>query len=734
MSTLLEHPALPLLKQYWGYTSFLPIQQEAVTAIAEHRDSLVILPTGGGKSVCFQLPVLAMEGTAIVISPLVSLMKDQVDTLQALGISAAYLNSSMTEDERSQTLQDLQAGNYKLLYVAPERFGGGDFINFLHQCQVAYFVIDEAHCISQWGHDFRPAYRELSQLRQAFPNIGIHAFTATATEPVRRDMIQALNLNKPAIHIGNFERSNLLYRVQHRSDTIKQVRQIIDRHPNEGGIIYCISRKDVDELAKTLKSLGYDALPYHAGLSDETRSKNQDAFIREQVNIVVATVAFGMGIDRSNIRYVIHTGMPKSIENYQQEAGRAGRDRLEAECVLLYSGTDVGKWRTIMGKASTETDQAALEKLYEMSNYCQRVLCRHKFLVEYFGQPYAKLNCGHCDACLGEYETLDDSQIVALKILSCVARVKERFGAQYVAQVLKGANTDKIRQFGHHELSTYGLLSEYRPADIVQWIDQLVHQKFLNREPQYNSLQLTSAGLLMMKNKQGQALLAKPVQPKETSKKSASQAESVDFDIALFESLRGLRKVLATEQRVPPYVIFSDATLRDMARRIPTSLVEFRQIKGVGETKLHTLCPRFLDVILDYVNGNTTKLSDSEFGNPLARTATAKARSRTTFSKEDALQHFAEGATFDEVLQKSGKALSTVVGYLCEYLQQHAITSPEPWVAPEVYQAVQTAVLDLGSARLKPIYEALDKQVSYDEIRICLALLQNDTWDHSFST
>jgi ATP-dependent DNA helicase RecQ len=767
------------LNRYWGYNSFLPLQWEAVTAIGARRDSLVILPTGGGKSVCFQLPVLAMAGTAIVISPLVSLMKDQVDTLRGLGIAAAYLNSAMSEEERAQTLRALQAGEYQLLYVAPERFAGADFMAFLHQCDIAYFVIDEAHCISQWGHDFRPAYRELSRLRREFPQLGIHAFTATATEPVRRDIIQALGLHQPEVHIGNFERANLFYRVQHRHDLNKQVRQIIDRHPNEGGIIYCISRKDVDELAKTLKTQGYNVLPYHAGLSDALRTSNQEAFLREQVDIVVATVAFGMGIDRSNIRYVIHTGMPKSIENYQQEAGRAGRDRLEAECVLLYSGSDVGKWRTIMGKPDTETDQAALDKLYEMSNYCQRLLCRHKFLVEYFGQPYEKTNCGHCDACLGEYETLPDSLTVALKILSCVARLKERFGASHVAQVLRGANTEKIQQFAHQQLSTYGLLSEYRAADITQWIDQLVHQEFLAREPQYNSLQLTPSGLSMLKNKQGSAFLVKPVPRKESSKKAKAEAVQGDFDAALFETLRVLRKSLAIEQRVPPYIIFSDATLRDMARRLPTSLSAFRQIKGVGEAKMQTLAPRFLDAILEFMDGKPSVSSESsELGEPVFERAEAdfsdsqvswpdratrksnpatidsdafhletyspnesdtgqlsdnparvSQSNKNKLSKEEVMRQFAEGVSFDEVLENSGKALSTVVEHLCEYLQQHAITRPEPWVSSSTYQAVCRAVFALGGTRMKPLYEALNEQVSYDEIRISLVLIQNSLWD-----
>ncbi len=714
-STLAAQDVIPLLRQYWGYESFLPMQQESVDAILNRQDSLTILPTGGGKSLCFQLPALAMPGTSVVISPLVSLMKDQVDTLRGLGISAGLLNNTMSEEERRDTLRQLQEGAFQLLYVAPERFAGEGFFQLLRECPIACFVIDEAHCISQWGHDFRPAYRELGNLRQAFPRAGIHAFTATATPPVQTDIARALHLKNPKTLVGDFERPNLLYRVQYRTNLLKQVCGIIDRYPDEGGIIYCISRKDVEDLTRQLNEQGYDALPYHAGLADGTRTRNQEAFISERVRIVVATVAFGMGIDRSNIRYVIHTGMPKSIEHYQQEAGRAGRDRLPAECVLLYSGADVGKWRTIMGAPATEADQIGLDKLYEMSNYCQRVLCRHKFLVEYFGQAYGKDNCGHCDCCLGEFEVLADSPTVARKILSCVVRVGERFGSHHVAQVLKGSQSERITQFGHETLSTYGLLSEYRQGDIVQWIEQLVNLDYLARDPEYQSLRLTLSGRALLKEG-GEISLAKPIRPSKT--KASPKTASPDTDLeqeadrALFEELRRLRREIAAEQRVPPYIIFGDVTLREMARRKPTTLTGFRGLKGVGEAKLASLCPRFLKAILEFLNKTPEAIP----------TPTPASRGS---SKEEALAMFAAGASFDDVLNATGRTESTVTGYLCDYLRQARITEPEPWLQEETFRRICGSALKLGLERLKPLWEDLAETVTYDEIRVAAILMEN---------
>jgi ATP-dependent DNA helicase RecQ len=594
-----------VLERYWGYTSFRPLQREAMDAVVAGRDSLLVLPTGGGKSLCFQAPALVRNGLALVISPLISLMKDQVDTLVTNGVPAAYLNSAMSSDERSQVMAGLREGRYRLLYVAPERIAGegGGWMNWLQAtCALSFVAIDEAHCISHWGHDFRPEYRQLGALRAALPRVGFHAFTATATARVRQDIVQQLGLHDSVTLVGSFDRPNLLFRVQPRNSLKTQILQVLSRHQGDAGIIYCPTRREVDDLAAWLIEEGFRARPYHAGHDDETRHANQDAFLNESIDIVVATVAFGMGIDRSDVRFVIHAGAPQSLEHYQQEAGRAGRDGLEAECVLIVSAADFLRWREILNK-NGELTEARQALLRDMERYAASVGCRHKRLVSYFGETFAKAECGACDFCLGELESAADPVTLARKILSAVARVGQRFGAAHVTSVLRGHASDAVTLRGHDSLSVFGLLKEQSIDEIRGYIDQLIAHELLQQSgEQYPVLQLSASGAALLRDPQGAPMLTlarqrKPQKGRGPARTRADAESWEGVDRALFEALRGLRLRIARDRGVPPYVIFHDTTLRELARLKPTSVEALRHVYGVGARKAEDLGEAVIDVI-----------------------------------------------------------------------------------------------------------------------------------------
>jgi ATP-dependent DNA helicase RecQ len=595
-----------VVKQVWGYEALLPLQEEAIRAVLAGRDSVVILPTGGGKSLCYQAPAAAMGRLAVVVSPLIALMKDQVDGLTAAGVPAACLNSSLSREERRAVEAGLARGAFRLLYVAPERLVLPTCLDLLRRCGVAFFAVDEAHCISQWGHDFRPEYRQLRLLRETFPAVAVHAFTATATPRVRADIAAELHLRSPEILVGSFDRPNLVYRVRQRTDRLRQVTEALDRHPGEAGIVYCIRRSEVDQLTDALRRRGVRAVAYHAGLADAERRRAQDDFVAERADVVVATVAFGMGIDRSDVRYVIHAGMPKSVEHYQQEAGRAGRDGLGAECLLLYSGGDFGLWRSIL-LAEGLPAPGALAKLGEMYNYCQGAACRHRFLVEYFGQSYAEPRCGGCDVCLGEVAAEDDSANLARQILACVAELGERFGAEHLADVLRGAATARVARLRHERVPSYGLLRQHAKPLVRGWIEQLQGQGYLAREEgDYPTLGLTVRGRAALRGEEAPSLL-RTVAPRAPRRVPAG-AQPADgpagsSDEALFQALRVLRRSLAEERGIPPYLIFGDASLREMARTRPTTEHAFLQVKGVGTRKLQELGPAFLTCIRTHLTG-----------------------------------------------------------------------------------------------------------------------------------
>ena len=583
------------VQRYWGFDQLRPLQEQAIRAGLDHRDSLVVLPTGGGKSLCYQVPPLLAGRTDVVISPLISLMKDQVDGRLACGYPAAALHSGMTPDQRHQTLNEIVSGKYRLVFVAPERLVNTGFQSVLSKLNLGSFAIDEAHCISHWGHDFRPEYRQLAQLKQRFPDASLHAFTATATERVREDIVAQLGMKNPAVMVGTFDRPNLAYRIVQRVDVNRQVLDVIERHRNEAVIVYCISRRDTESLATVLKHDGIRAAHYHAGMDPGDRRRTQEAFINEDLDVVVATVAFGMGIDRSNVRCVIHAAMPKSIEHYQQETGRAGRDGLDAECVLFYSFSDFARWKSLLTRSHEEAEappealEAQLQLLEHLRLYCQPFYCRHRRLSEYFGQSLETPNCNACDVCLGETEDMEDATVPAQMILSCVARAEERFGPKHIANVLHGGDTEMIRKWNHQGLSTYGLMKDTPQKRIMNMLNQLCDQALLVKTTgEYMTLRLNEASWEVMRGNRKVRMLKMPEKPTRSSQASTrkEQASWVGVDRALFDALRDVRARLAKERNVPPYVIFNDASLRDMARRQPQTESAFLRIQGVGERKL----------------------------------------------------------------------------------------------------------------------------------------------------
>lgn len=707
------------IKKYWGYQDFRPLQKQSMDAIANGQDVILILPTGGGKSLCFQAPAVSMDGLTIVVSPLISLMKDQVDGLIEYGISAARLDSSLDFTEQREVFQKISRNQLKMLYVSPERLVSNGFLDILKRTQLSFIAIDEAHCVSMWGHDFRPEYRQLNILRQTFPQLSIAAYTATATKQVQDDIAEQLNLKNPKVFVGSFDRPNLIYKVSQINDKFKDICKVLDRHKSESGIIYCITRKEVDRLSLNLKAAGYRAAAYHAGMSDNDRKKNQDAFINEKINIIVATIAFGMGIDKSNVRFVIHTGMSKSLENYQQESGRAGRDGLEAECCLFYSNSDFMLWKGIMRDMPKAAYQIAMAKLESMQQFCLGNGCRHKAILEYFGQDLDKDNCNACDICLGEVEYVNDALVVGQKILSCIARLEQRFGSGYTAMVLTGSNSKDIIANGHNNLSTYGLLKDYSKAVISNWIMQLCAQGFLNRVGEYNVLQITASGRNLLKGQQSPRLYKPAQKPAKVSTPKQTSWEGVDKQ--LFEDLRQLRMQIASEKNIPAYLVFGDAALRDMARRCPVSLDQFRTISGVGDEKCKKYGKRFIKIISSYAKDNPTPAADTEHSRP----ASYKSSSNLNTSVDAAIVLFKQKKSIAQISQILQRAPSTIVQYLIQYIRQEQISDYSQWMDVDTFDKIFDAAQSLGTAKLKPIYDHFNGDISYDTIRIALECMNN---------
>src|SRR5436190_17362914 len=597
------------LKKHFGYDEFRPLQQEIVSDALAGRDVFALMPTGGGKSLCFQLPALLRDGLTIVVSPLISLMKDQVDALQTSGIAATFLNSALDRHEAIERLRGLNRGQYRMLYLAPERLMLDGSLERALNWNITQIAIDEAHCISEWGHDFRPEYRELKKLRRHMPGVPIMALTAAATERVRKAIVDQLHLEHARCYVASFNRPNLTYRVVPKSAPYEQVLAFIRQRPNESGIVYCASRKTADSLAAKLSTDGIKAKPYHAGLEGKERTKHQELFLRDDARVITATIAFGMGINKPNVRFVLHHDLPKNIESYYQETGRAGRDGLPSECVLLFSASDVVKQKRFIEEKSEREQQIAHEQLREMVHYAETRECRRATLLRYFGEEFAETPCNGCDNCLTPRETFDGT-VHAQKFLSCVYRIHEKhgfgFGLNHVVDVLCGADTDPIRQRGHDRLSTYGIGQDLKRSAWQAIGRELLRLGFVAAAPgKFATLQLSQTGLAALRERKA-ITLTKPFDV-NLAKRRRHRAGEIECDEFLFEKLRALRRSIADKRDVPAYIIFSDVSLREMARVYPTTAAEFGQIPGIGKQKQRDFAETFTNAIKVYLANKPTQ-------------------------------------------------------------------------------------------------------------------------------
>ncbi|MDQ3635290.1 MAG: DNA helicase RecQ [Acidobacteriota bacterium] len=712
--------AKEILKHQFGYDSFRMNQEAAIEAVLAEKDAVVLMPTGGGKSLCYQIPALINDGLTLVVSPLIALMKDQVDALVSNGVSAAFLNSTQTNREQVEVFQRVRSGEIKLLYVAPERLlaSGERFIDFLEGLNISLFAIDEAHCISSWGHDFRPEYRQLSKLKRFFPEVPIIALTATADKLVRKDIIKYLHLQNYELLISSFNRPNIYYTVKAKRNSYGQLLEFLEDRKEQSGIIYCLSRASTESLAMDLKDEGFSALPYHAGLNRETRQKNQELFLNDEVKIITATIAFGMGIDKSNVRFVVHMDLPKNVESYYQETGRAGRDGLESDALLFFSWADVIK---LKGFAEVENNQQQtdimLKKLNQMGDFGEMKTCRRRFLLRYFDEKSNK-DCGHCDNCNTDYEKIDGT-IIAQKALSAIARTNQIFGQSYLIDFLRGSKSQKIKDY-HKNLPTYGVGADISKDEWFAYFKDLISQGIIGQtEGQYPTLFLTEESTVVLKGNQKVELFK--VTAKKEKKSSLVKEVDLPYEEELFEILRNLRTAFAKDEGVPPYVVFSDATLVELATYLPLTESDMLKMSGVGDVKMQRYGMDFLNSVMVFCEENDLK-SRIKLKAPQRKKRT-KRNNKGDDTYSISLKMFKSGKSVDEVARERGLATSTIENHLCRFIPSGEIIV-EDLVPIEKIDPIREAIFEMNAENgLSPIKEFLGDDFSYGEIRAVVAEL-----------
>lgn len=712
--------AKEILKHQFGFDSFRMNQEAAIECLLDKKDAVVLMPTGGGKSLCYQIPALMFDGLTLVVSPLIALMKDQVDALQSNGIAAAYLNSTQTNREQVEVFQQVRSGEIKILYVAPERLfqSGNQFIDFLDGLNVSLFAIDEAHCISSWGHDFRPEYRQLSKLKQYFSDVPLIALTATADKLVRQDIIKYLNLQNYELLISSFNRPNIYYTVKTKRNSYGQLLDFLKEKKDESGIIYCLSRAATENLATDLNDEGFTALPYHAGLTKGVRDNNQSFFINDEVKIIVATIAFGMGIDKSNVRFVVHMDLPKNVESYYQETGRAGRDGLESEALLFFSWGDVNK---LKGFAEVENNEQQteimLKKLNQMGDFGEMKSCRRKFLLKYFDEKLEE-DCGHCDNCNTDFEKIDGT-VIAQKALSAIARTEQRFGQSYLIDFLRGSKSQKIKDY-HKNLPTYGVGADIAKDEWFAYFKDLISQGIIGQsEGQYPTLYLTEESTEVLRGDKSVELFKVTVKKEKISSLVSDVSHPYEKD--LFEKLRKLRSEFARTENVPPYVVFSDATLVEFATYLPLNERDLKKMSGVGDVKMHKYGLDFLAEIVEFCDENS-------FETRIKLKAPQRKRRKKRNSNGDdtyttSLKMFKQGMTVSEIASERGLAVGTIETHLVRFIPSGEIIV-EDLVPLEKIEPIREAIFEFDAANgISPIKEFLGDDFSYGEIRAVVAEL-----------